>query len=218
MTSSSPDYFNLIPEYLQGTLDPETHQKFEQEMAANDNLKIEVQDFLEVRALCHEVDAHTDQPSDIIFHKISNSIDQLEMKKEIDSKEISQFHSFMPRVLKVLSELKDSVTIPWGIALVQTAVIVLLLLPVSFQTVYKTLGFSPRPISTQTGSTFNIVFKQTTQESEIRALLLAVGGTIISGPSAEGRYVIAIRPEKDLDQVVGILEGSRSILFVEKTM
>jgi hypothetical protein len=218
MTSSNPDYFDLIPEYTQGILDPETHQNFEQEMDTNDSLKLEVEDFLTFRKLYLEVDTHTDQPSDSIFHKISNSIDQPVIKNNIDLKESSQFRYFMPRVLKVLSELKDSLTIPWGIVLVQTAVIVLLLLPGSFQTIYKTLGSSPPAISTQTGGTFNIVFKQTTQESEIRALLLAVGGTIISGPSVEGRYVIAIRPEKNLNLAVEFLKGSNSILFMEKAM
>ncbi|NNF21796.1 MAG: hypothetical protein HKN67_07635, partial [Saprospiraceae bacterium] len=187
MTSNNPDYFDLIPEYLQGTLDPETHQKFEQEMETNDSLKIEVEDFSKFRTMYHEIDAHTDQPSDSMFHKISNSIDQLEIKEGIDSKETSQFQSFRLRILEVVSELKDSLTIPWGIAVLQTAVIVLLLLPGTSQTIYKTLGSSPPAISTQTDNAYNIVFKQTTHESEIRVLLLSVGGTIISGPSEEGR-------------------------------
>ena len=100
-----------------------------------------------------------------------------------------------------------------GVALIQTAAIVLLLIPGSNQDTFKTLSRNSGSDIVTTAGSFNIVFEKSAPEEEIRKLLLSIGGNIISGPSAQGLYVIALTSDKTTSQALQTLKNASIVTF-----
>ena len=61
----------------------------------------------------------------------------------------------------------------------------------------------------------NVVFQENATEGEIRQLLQGIGGSVGSGPSREGRYVIEVDGKSDLPSILGKLQHSPIIVFAE---
>ena len=216
MISNQNDSFDLIPDYHHGLLDPETRDLFEKELTTNAELRGELREFIRFQGIYREIDGEDPKPSETVFRKISESIDAIEEKQQEKIITVQQVPHMATRLQQAWSWLKNSVTIPWGMALVQAAVIVILLLPGTNQTAYKTLGFAPGMENAHAETSYNVVFKDSAQESEIRELLLTVSGAITSGPSTQGRYVISLPPDKANETVVETLKQSEIIVFIEK--
>lgn len=217
MTSNTTDYFDLIPEYHHGLLDSAMNNLFEQELANNSELQGELEEFRRFGQLYGKLDSDEPQASDMHFNAILSSIDTAAQEQRNPS---SQKNKPEPSITSSLFELwawlKDSVSIPWGVALVQTAVIVILLLPGTNQESFKTLSRSSATDDALSGLSFNIVFKKSAQEEEIRKLLLSLGGSITSGPSAQGRYVVFLSSDTTAADAEEILKESAIVIFSKR--
>ncbi len=218
MTSENIPYTDLVPDYHRGSLEPELKNLFDKELAANPELQEELNEFVQFQKLYHEIDDENPVPSDAIFKRISESVDSLEQNKQREFKDIPSSPALSIKFLEAWAWLKESVSVPWGMAIVQAIVIVILLLPGTPQKSYKTLSVSPETGVNNTRVLFNIVFKDSAKESEIRELLLATNSTITSGPSAQGRYVIALAPGKPTAHVIETLQQADIVIFIEKAL
>ena len=216
MTSENTDYIELIPDYLNGILDRETKSRFEEALATDPELKRELDEFRELQTLYKEALPETPEPSDELFGRILDKIDEVEQSRYRND---SSVPSLATRLGELWGRFKHSLTIPWGLAMVQAAVIVFLLIPHLPEKTFDTLGFVTQiPGADQKVEgemvSFNIVFNESSSEAEIRELLLSISAAIISGPSLKGRYQIAIPGGNE--RVLSDLRQSELILFVEK--
>ena len=65
------------------------------------------------------------------------------------------------------------------------------------------------------GQIRGIVFQPNAQEADIRSLLQSIQGSVSSGPSREGRYVVSVGKQSDLEKVMRTLKQSKFVLFAE---
>ncbi len=214
MTSKIEDFFDLVPEYFQGTLDPELEKNFEQEMEKNEDLQLEVQEYSQMRELFAESEVEV-TPSDAIFNRICDSIEKEESKQRV-GQAVQQKTTKASPITIALEWLKESFTLPWSLALVQAAVIVLLLIPNHSSKNYSTLSVANKQTTTAAITSYNVVFKDSAREGEIRALLISIDATISSGPSVQGKYAITIPANKASEDIFEKMKKSQLILFVEK--
>ena len=215
MTSTKTDYSDRIPEYHHGLLDSQANALFEQELEKNIELREELDEFVQFQQLYHEVESEEPRPSPANFEAILSSIASHDQEEE-RCRGREQRSSLQTQFLQVWGWLKESVSIPWTVALVQTVAIVLLILPGSDQESFTTLSRTSSTDKSLPTTSFNVVFAESTQEVEIRKLLQSIGGSITSGPSAKGRYVIVLSSDKTVDEAVDILKESSIVTFSAK--
>ena len=216
MTSNNDiDYIALIPDYLNDLLSREEKTQFEITLKSDPNLQNELEEFKEIKALYHGTISETPEPSKAVFNKIIEELDSKQNTVTTGFREIKYRPTTSTRIYHFWSRLKDSFTLPWGLALIQAAVIVVLLVPRIPENSYNTLGITRETEGNQEIS-LNIVFNESARESEIRELLIPISGSIINGPSPQGRYQISIPSKHSEKQIVSTLKQSELILFVEK--
>ena len=102
--------------------------------------------------------------------------------------------------------------------LAQAALIVLLIGGIwwtrpepAFQTLSQTAP------ETESVHYLRVIFEDTAPAAELRDLLLEVEGTIVSGPSSLGAYVVRLPAEDELEVVTATLRLRDEITFVEPT-
>ncbi len=216
MTSNITEYSDLIPEYLNGLLDTDTKALFEEKLANDNALQMELEEFVDFLQLYQNADSEEPQPDDTQFNAILSSIDAgVEKKSRLIQKNKSE-PAVMANLLEIWDWLKASFTFPWGVALAQAAVIIFLLVPGTSQDTFKTLSRSPGIDSASPAISVNIVFQKSAGEEEIRKLLLGLGGSIISGPSVQGLYIVQLLSDKTISQTMEILNDSTIISFSKR--
>jgi len=213
MTSNITDFSDLIPEYQHDLLNPDMKALFEEELTHNSALQMELEEFNDFQQLYQELDSEEPQPDDLQFDAILSSIDAgAEKKNRLIPKNQTE-PAAIANLLEFWDRLKTSLTIPWGVALVQMAAIVILLLPGTNKDTFETLSRSSSLDAAHSSISFNIVFQKSAQEEEIRELLLSIGGSITSGPSVQGLYVITLPSDAPIPKVTKILTGSNIVAF-----
>lgn len=220
MTSNTPSLADLIPDYAEGSLDAETLILFEKRLATDTELQQELREFLAFRELYREAQQEPAQPSDAVFRRIVTVIDEHEHVRNLHAREPQpEPSSLSSQLLATWQLLTSSFTLPWGLAAAQAVLIVALLLPGDPQntTTYHTLGEKSAADTQYHAPSFNIVFIDSAREADIRALLVSVRASIISGPSLEGRYIITVPSDGDLEQLTGVLRQADIVRFLEET-
>ncbi len=217
MTSNTVDYFELIPEYQNGLLDADMKALFEKELRDNDVLQTALDEFIDFQQFYQELDGEEPQADDMQFSTILSSITADTKGKSGVSRKSKAEPEAMANLLKFWDWLKNSFSLPWGIALAQTAVIVILLFSGTNQESFETLSRSSGIDTAPPAASFNIVFQKSAQEKEIRKLLLSIGGSITSGPSAQGLYVVALPVDASIPRVIKILNDSTIVTFNRKS-
>lgn len=92
-----------------------------------------------------------------------------------------------------------------GIIVLQAAVITSLL-PTSLQPNYAEVRSAGRPDTTE-GPLLRVNFKPDAKESEMRLLLISVGGTLVAGPGQLGDYFVRVPTDK-INQALDKLTAS----------
>jgi anti-sigma-K factor RskA len=217
MTSDTSIYSDYIPGYYHGTLEPELQIRFEEELENNPTLRQELDDFRKFATLYHDLDHETPQPSPQLFARITAGIDKAAEKRQTNQTGLNRLSGFSAALRNTLRRLKESYSLPWSVVALQAVVLVVLLLPATSEKSYETLSNRAVLQSQGSGETYNIVFRPETTESEIRQLLLKAKATIISGPSAQGRYIIMFTSDEQSQRQQNILKNNASILFFDKS-
>lgn len=216
MISDRIDFSDLIPEYHHRMLDAEMVVRFEEELERNDKLREELAEFESFEKLYQSID-DMPEPSEDVFAKVMNRIEEDEGAKEGERVKESKPHPLIEKLGEAVTWIKDSVTLPWGLAVVQAMLLVILLVPEKQEEALTTLSSTSGVTLQANVVSCNIVFQPAATEAEIRILLLSVKGRIISGPSTQGRYVISIPKEGGVDDTIAKLQRDTSVVFVEKT-
>ena len=211
MTNKDKDMSDLIPEYCNNRLGEKQKAEFERRLAEDPKLLDECNDFRGFQKLYRQIDPAEPSPSDAIFKKISGSISAGHKEAGKAPVEVGpledSLHSFWQR-------LRESIAVPWMLAAAQAVAIVLLLVPAPQDNTFKTLSATDMATTAEKAG-INVVFQPNALESDIRNLLHGIQGSVSSGPSREGRYVVRIGNPGDLDRTVQALKQSEIVLFVE---
>lgn len=206
---------DMIPQYINDQLDPEEKAAFESQLAMDQHLKEELEEFSLIKSSYAPLKKTMPAPSPEVFSRIMDNVAAQEAENKVKS---------APRdsVIDLLVErFKEFFAVPqlaWSVAAVQMAVILFFVVynpaiekqPAQFQTL------SSSTAQMETGLQANVIFHETVMEKEIRSLLNEIDATIISGPSESGLYVLLIKDAKTDDQVLKILKSSVLVKFAQK--
>lgn len=216
MNYKDNDISDWIPEYCNNRLDANEKAEFESLLQEDPELLAECNDFQEFQKLYRQIDSAEPSPSDAIFNQISSNIN---VQQKVERKASVQSSKLIETIRSYWEQIHEFVSVPWMLAAAQAAVIVLLLMPATDQTTqtqntYATLSGSEMAVYVEK-SDINVVFQPTAVESDIRSLLHTIQGSVSSGPSSEGRYVVSISIKSDLDTAIQTLKESEIVLFAD---
>jgi hypothetical protein len=211
MANKDKNLSDLIPDYCNNRLDAQEKTEFERRLAEDPKLLDECNEFRGFQKLYRQIDLAEPSPSDTIFNQISRNINSEQKaagKAPVDPKPPAEsLRSFWQR-------LRESIALPWMLAAAQAVAIVLLLMPTAQNNTFKTLSATDMAATAEKAG-INVVFQPNALESDIRNLLHGIRGSVRSGPSREGRYVVSISNPNDLEKTVQALKQSEIVLFVE---
>lgn len=206
----SPDKIReLIPLYLNGRLLEKERKEFEDALDKYPELKHEVSEFIEIKEIYKEIEHEVPNPSPVLYQRILRNI-KPEMKLSLTPPP----KGYIERLQDFLKSLFSSPRLSWGVAVVQFAVILLLVITLVREDRFRTLTSTytpPRDVIR-----INIVFDKESREQEIREVLNKVGAVIIWGPSPEALYTIEIKEKQDVEKVLEVLRKTEIVRFAER--
>lgn len=213
MAHKENDKSNLIPDYCNNRLDAYEKAAFESRLREDYELLDECNDFKGFQKLYRRIDSAEPSPSDAIFDRISNTVGA---HQKVERKAAVQSSPLIESIRSFWQQIRESIAVPWVLAAAQTVAIVLLLTPApeQNQNTYSTLSATEVAANAEKIG-INVVFRPNAPESDIRSLLLTIQGSIGSGPSREGRYMVSISNRSDLDKTVRTLKQSEIVAFAE---
>ena len=214
MTHKNNDKSDLIADYCNNRLAANEKADFESLLQDDHELLEECKDFQGFQKLYRQIDPAEPSPSDAIFDRISRKVSVVSAHQKAERKAPVQSSPLAESIRSFWQRIREFITVPWMLAVAQTVVIVLLLIPAPEQNTYSTLSATKvATIAEKIG--INVVFRPNAPESDIRSLLHTIQGSISSGPSREGRYVVSIGNRSDLDTAVQTLKHSEIVVFAE---
>jgi hypothetical protein len=203
--SYSPDELReLIPLYLNGRLPEKERSRFEESLDLYPELKRELTEFSEIREVYKEIEQEIPIPSPFLYQRILRRV-------EFETGEAS---AFLFKIKEFLRNSFSSPRVSWGIAAVQFAIILLLLVNLFKGDQFITL--TSEDVLKKEGTGIHVVFDVESKEKEIREVLQKVGATIVRGPSPEGLYTIKIERKGDVEEVMKFLRETKIVRFAEK--
>lgn len=184
----------LLPWYINGTLDSVERQEVEAHLAVCEACRDEW-------AHCRDLATAVRSTEDIAWAPSREHLSRLMARSDAAEKPPSVTHRWWKRLRTahrsyrtMLQQLPSFVR--WGLA-AQGALILLLMSIVAWQelfspaVLYRTLSDVRQPAPPMQGQ-IRVVFADDMTEAEMRALLTSLDGTIINGPSALGVYTVAM--------------------------
>jgi len=144
-------------------------------------------------------------------------MENIHLKQSHPAQQDTPFIASIRQIKEWLSQIFSVPKLGWGLAAVQCALIIFLLLPNRQDTHYNTLS-SSQNVTTSQESIQQLVFNEATREREIRKLMDAINGEITGGPSAEGMYQISLPQNSTIESTVKNLRNNKRIIFVEKAL
>ena len=211
MTYKDTKISDLIPDYCNNRLNTHDKADFEKRLQEDNELLREYNDFRGFQKLYQQVDPAEPSPSDAIFDQISSNI---EARQTVKKKAPVQSSPLLESIRSYWQQFREFTTVPWMLAAAQAVVIVLLLMPATQQNTYSTLSATQDTVTAEKIG-INVVFQPNALESDIRSLLHKIQGSISNGPSTEGRYLVSINNQTDLDKTIQTLKQSEIVLFAE---
>ena len=211
MTNKDNDRSDLIADYCNNRLNAKERADFESRLQEDQKLLDECNDFQEFQNLYRQIDPAEPSPSDAIFNRISREVGT---QKKVERKAPVQASPLAESIRSFWQQIRQSIAVPWMLAAAQAVVIVLLVIPAPEQNTFSTLSATNVAENAEKIG-INVVFRPEAPESDIRSLLHTIQGSISSGPSREGRYVVSISSRNDLDKAVRTLKQSEIVVFAE---
>jgi hypothetical protein len=211
MTNNDNAISDTIADYCNDRLSPKGRVEFERLLREDKAVAEEYTDFREFQKAYRQIDSNEPTPSEALFERISQAVYP---RRQVQERRPCNPDGFQHYLTTFWRQLRASLAVPWMFAAAQAVVIVLLLVPLPKQTSYSTLS-STEVAADAAGRGVNVVFRATATEGEIRTLLHAVGGSVSSGPSQEGRYVISFQVQSDLDAIIQKMRQSPIVTFAE---
>lgn len=199
----------LIPLYLNGRLSEREKQEFEDSLNKYPELKHELEEFSEIKDVYKEIEHEIPIPSSVLYQRILRSI-----KPEAKLALTPPPKRYIEGLRDFLKSLFSSPRLTWGVAVVQFAVILFLVVTLVRGDRFRTLTSvytTPKDVVR-----VNIIFDKESREKEIREVLSKVGAIIIWGPSPEALYTIEIKEKQDVEKVLEVLRKTEIVRFAER--
>jgi len=203
---------NMAPFYVQGTLSGEEKEAFEKGLSKYPQLQDDVDTYSEIGSFYREIEEEITPPSGQAFTAIMENISL----KQFQPAQQDTFVASLRQIKEWFSQIFSVPKLGWGLAVVQCALIIFLLLPNRQDTHYNTLSSSQNVTTGQ--KTIQLVFDETTTEREIRRIMDTINGEITGGPSTEGMYQISLPQNSNVESTVKNLRKNKKIIFVEKAL
>jgi hypothetical protein len=211
MINNHNDHSDTIADYCNDRLSPKDRVEFERLLREDRDVAQEYSDFRGFQKAYMQLDSSEPAPSDSLFDRVSQAVHLNSTAREGRGAQTAGLPGYLSAFWQ---QLRASVAVPWMFAAAQAVVIVFLLVPLPRQTSYSTLSSVEGAVDAANRGV-NVVFQATATEGEIRSLLYAIGGSVSSGPSQEGRYVISITAQGDLEAIVKRMRQSPIVNFAE---
>lgn len=210
----------LLPWYLNGTLEAEEQQRVEAHAAGCGRCQREIRQWQALQATAREM-------GDAV--QVSASEGFAALRRRIE-REQEQVPSWGERLQAWLDGLFARRPVP-ALALAVVAAQLLLLVGLTavlvdqrgeIRSLYQTLS-GPSVSPTLAPARLTVAFQEQATEAEIRDLLQRMKGTIIEGPSALGLYTIAVSGEEDPEQRIeralqNLQRHPRIVKFAERAV
>ncbi len=209
MNCSPDELRELIPLYLNKRLSEKEKKEFEYTLDKYPELKHELEEFSKIKDVYKEMEHEVPVPSGVLYQRILKNI-----KPEAKLSLTPPLKGSIERLQGFLKNLFLSPRLSWGVAAVQFAVILLLVIILVSGDRFRTLTSTDTP--PKDGVRVHIIFDKESREKEIREVLNKAGAMIIRGPSPEGLYIIEIKERKDVEEVLGVLRKTEIVRFAEK--
>ena len=202
------EWMDLIPLYLNGSLQGGQRQAFEQALKTHPKLEQELALMRDVQSSWENEENQAE--FDKLFRRISPALN-----KQGPVTQNKQATSLINRIATWFAIPQ----LAWGVALAQFCVIAILVgasLDEKKDIGYRTLTGNG---NTQTQVLLNVVFVQDAELQQINALLRAVNARIVDGPSAAGRITLGlIESSSDIqstEERIAILRESDIVVLAE---
>ncbi len=201
----------LLPWYANGTLEGEERARVERHLAECDVCRQEMAFLRDMGDAASEIVAATPAVPDALGKTLAR----------IDEWEDTRQPSLAARIRAFAAGVFDVPRMPRLVLVTQSALILalgaMLVLSRLQGPAFSTLSGGN---TTSTAPRLTVVFEATATEQAIRQALGQVGGTIVSGPSAAGVYIVAVPKAGDdvraVDAAIAALRENRSVIrFVE---
>lgn len=201
----------LLPWYANGTLEGDERARVERHLAECEACRTEIAFLRGVGDAASEIVTATPAVPDALGKTLAR----------IDEWEQTRRPSLAARMRAFAADLFEMPAMPRLVLLTQAALILvlgtMLVLSRPQQPAFTTLsGGNGAPSAPR----LTVVFEAAATEASIRQALHQVGGTLVSGPSAAGVYVVALPKAGDdaraVDAAIAALRENRSVIqFVE---
>lgn len=204
----------MIPLYLNGQLSDEEQKAVAQGLKDHPELAAEVAEYEAIQASYPDLEAETPFPrQDILFGRIMDKIDSEEATPVGDQAAAREVKSgWREKLADFFYTTFRSPKVAWSVVVFQIVLLVALLAGMPQRGTFQTLT---APDHLPDGRiTLNVVFDGNAREKDIRAVMLEAGATIVDGPSAEGRYIVAIGADRSPEAVAETLLRSGIVSFV----
>jgi anti-sigma factor RsiW len=204
----------MIPAYLNGQLSEEEQKAFERSMRDHPELAAEVAEYEAIQASYHDLEAETPFPrQDILFGRIMDKIDREETAtvRTRPTARQTQF-GWREKLADFFYTTFRSPKVAWSVAVVQVVLLVVLLAGMPQRGTFRTLTAPGRLPDGRI--TLNVVFDPDTREKDMRAVLIDNGATMVGGPSADGRYIVAIAGNRSPEAVADAMLQSGVVAFI----
>lgn len=199
----------MAPLYVQGKLQEAEREIFEKGLKQFPQLQGDLEAYRLIGSYYKEVEMKTASPSKKIFALVENGLKEQNSESSFNSATVERLKSWFSNIFTMPH-------VGWGIAAVQCAVILFLLIPSQRGARYETLSMSEPAVPEQ--MTLQLVFNEKAQEKEIRRIIHSIKGNIVAGPSSEGMYQVSLPDDSNIEGTVKELRSKKSIVFVEKAL
>ncbi len=209
MSYSPAELRELIPLYLNKRLSEKERKEFEFALDKYPELKRELEEFSKIKEVYKEIEHEIPLPSSVLYQRILKNI-----KPEAKLALTPPLRGYIERLQNFLNNFFSSPRLSWGVAVVQFAVIILLVITLVRGDRFRTLSSTYAPPKDIVR--VNIIFDKESREKEIREVLNKVGAMIIRGPSPEGLYIVEMKERKDIEEVLAGLRKTKVVRFAER--
>ncbi len=197
----------LIPLYINGVLAGKHKIAFEKSLKNDANLKQEYMEFYEIEEYFDQLNSASQQHLDQLYGALKNSLEDLdeELDEESDSERTAN-----PKI-DFLHHLLSSARIGWGLAILNFAILIVVLIFVVPQYSNQVSAGIPsvQLLQQAKGKQINVIFQDDATHQQIRDLLRSLELEMYSGPSDIGLYTVVIEADEE--------KANRVLMTLRKT-
>jgi hypothetical protein len=200
----------MMPLYINGRLLESEKNDFESALMKYPELVPELMEFAEIKGGYADLKREIQTLSNDLYERILNNIGK---KEKTESMQVENQRVLDP----ILRKLRKAFTAPqlsWSVVAVQLVIIIALFVIFPKSNNFKTL--SEIPVAKDDSGMINVVFNEDAKEKNIRELLEQINGSIISGPTPDGLYIVKIKNIDDVETVLNKLKDSSIIRLAVK--